>query len=123
MKYAVSSVTLFVEDIPTAKRFYTETLGIPADESQSNPRFVFLQMKGDTLLLLQDASTAVEGFNTRPGGTEVGFEVDDVDQTYEEWRVQGVKMLNEPHDQPFGRTFNAIDPDGHLLNVYRLRSR
>jgi catechol 2,3-dioxygenase-like lactoylglutathione lyase family enzyme len=121
--YALSSVTLYVEDIPTSRRFYTEKLGIPVNEDQSNDYFVMLQVKGDALFMLQSAGTAMDGFNTRSGGTEIGFEVDDVDRTYAEWKSRGVQTLTEPHDQPFGRTFNASDPDGHLLNVYRLKGQ
>ena len=123
MNYVLSSVTLYVQDIPTSKQFYREKLGIPVDEEQSNDYFVMLRMNGDSLLMLQSAGMAPEGFSTRPGGAEIGFEMDDVDQTYQEWKSRGVQMLNEPHDQPFGRTFNATDPDGHLLNVYRVRGQ
>ncbi|MDQ6693449.1 MAG: VOC family protein [Chloroflexota bacterium] len=124
MNYTLATVNLFVRDIPTSRQFYTEKLGIKADEAQSDDStFVFLPMKGECALLLQAARTADAGISTAPGGVEVGFEVDDVDATWEAWKGSGVKMLNEPHDKPFGRTFNATDPDGHLLNVYKLVGR
>ncbi len=122
MKYKLTTINLFVCDIPTSRQFYIEKLGIEADEEQSTPRFVWLQT-GGCALLLQAANTADAGINTAPGGVEVGFEVDDVDAIWEAWKAVGVNLLNEPHDKPFGRTFNALDPDGHLINVYKLVDR
>ncbi len=124
MNYTLATVNLFVRDIPTSRQFYSEKLGIAADEAQSdNSTFVFLPMKGECALLLQAARTADAGITTAPGGVEVGFEVDDVDATWNSWKEAGVKLINEPHDKPFGRTFNGLDPDGHLLNVYKLAVR
>ena len=52
--------------------------------------------------------------------SEVAFMVDDeatVDKLYEAWRADGVTIEQEPMTAVFGRTFVALDPDGHRLRV------
>jgi predicted enzyme related to lactoylglutathione lyase len=40
-----------------------------------------------------------------------------VDQVFEEWKAKGVTVVEEPHDDVFGRTFVIADPDGNLIRV------
>jgi uncharacterized glyoxalase superfamily protein PhnB len=39
--------------------------------------------------------------------------VDDVDAHYEQARARGATILREPQDEPYGRLYNAADPEGH----------
>jgi predicted enzyme related to lactoylglutathione lyase len=41
-----------------------------------------------------------------------------VDQTHADWRERGLKVAQPPTDMEFGRTFVALDPDGHRLRVF-----
>jgi uncharacterized glyoxalase superfamily protein PhnB len=40
-------------------------------------------------------------------------EVDDVDAHLERARGAGAEILREPKDEPYGRLYNAADPEGH----------
>ncbi|WP_390886033.1 VOC family protein [Kocuria rhizophila] len=40
-----------------------------------------------------------------------------IDGQYQHWCNLGVTIVQEPHDDVFGRTFIAQDPDGNLLRV------
>lgn len=40
-------------------------------------------------------------------------EVDDVDAHLERARAGGAEILREPKDEPYGRLYNAADPEGH----------
>ena len=54
------------------------------------------------------------------GTTEVCFNVDDEDglmKTFDDWTSKGVTIAQEPVDMPFGKTFLAVDPDGHRIRV------
>jgi predicted enzyme related to lactoylglutathione lyase len=42
----------------------------------------------------------------------------DAQALYEVVRVDGVRILTEPFDGPFGRTFAMADPDGYRITVY-----
>ena len=39
--------------------------------------------------------------------------VDDVDAHCERARAEGAVILREPKDEPYGRLYNAADPEGH----------
>jgi predicted enzyme related to lactoylglutathione lyase len=54
---------------------------------------------------------------------ELSFEVDDVDDIWKRWKEQGVEIVTEPMDLPFGRYFMAKDPEGHYLSAYCLAAR
>ncbi len=57
------------------------------------------------------------------GGAELVFALatpDAVDTTCAEWAERGLDILQSPGNMDFGRTFVALDPDGHRLRVYCL---
>jgi predicted lactoylglutathione lyase len=54
------------------------------------------------------------------GGFELGFPVNsesEVDRIADDWRIQGIRIIQNPVTMDFGRTFTALDPDGHRLRV------
>ena len=51
---------------------------------------------------------------------DTGFEVENVDATFAEWKEKGVEMVTEVSDMPFGRTFLARTPDNHVLRVLQV---
>jgi predicted enzyme related to lactoylglutathione lyase len=115
-------VILYVRDVAAAQAFYTDALGLTVVPEESGPHFVTLRGEGGSLLALQDTATAQfppkdEAGN---GGVELSFAADDVDATWQRWRQQGVTLVTEPMDLPFGRYFMARDPEGYYLSVYRL---
>jgi predicted enzyme related to lactoylglutathione lyase len=123
MHYALGIVSLYVRDLDRARAFYTETLGLPEVPELSGPGFIALRPAGGSLIAVQDAATGAPGLAGAPGGCELGLAVADVDAVWREWTARGVRILSEPVDRPFGRTFLAQDPEGHLLNVYRPADR
>ncbi len=55
------------------------------------------------------------------GGSEVGFRVDGaarIDSMHGDWQAKGATTALPPTDLDFGRSFVALDPDGHGLRVY-----
>ncbi len=116
MKYRLGMVILHVQDLQRARAFYTDTLGLPIVPEFSDDRFVVVQPAGDAQIGITSAPGAASG----PGSTELAMEVSDVDSVYREWKSQGVTLLTEPTDFPFGRAFDAQDPDGNKLNVFKV---
>ncbi len=41
----------------------------------------------------------------------------DIDEVYARWTAKAVTVVEEPHDDVFGRTFVVADPDGNLIRV------
>ena len=40
-----------------------------------------------------------------------------IDARFEQWTGKGVRVVREPYDEVFGRTFLVADPDGNLIRV------
>jgi catechol 2,3-dioxygenase-like lactoylglutathione lyase family enzyme len=118
----ISAITLFVEDLAAAKRFYGDVFQLPVffeDDNSAVFRF------GDTLVNLLEASEAATlvapaTVATPDAGVRFQFTlgVDDVDATVEELQSRGVELLNGPMDRPWGiRTASFRDPGGHIWEV------
>ena len=118
----IVAVTLFVEDLAAAKRFYSEVFELPVFfEDENSAVFKF----GDTLINLLDAREAPELVAPAPvakadGGVRFQFtlEVDDVDAMAAGLERRGVELLNGPMDRPWGlRTASFCDPAGHIWEL------
>jgi catechol 2,3-dioxygenase-like lactoylglutathione lyase family enzyme len=118
----IAAITLFVEDLAAAKKFYTDVFELPVFfEDDNSTVFKF----GDTLVnLLEEgeASTLVAPATVATPDAGVRFQftlgVDDVDATVDELKSRGVELLNGPMDRPWGiRTASFRDPGGHIWEV------
>jgi catechol 2,3-dioxygenase-like lactoylglutathione lyase family enzyme len=119
---AIAAITLFVEDLEAAKRFYREVFELRvAFEDDSSTVFRF----GETLINLLKTSEApglVEPATVATQDAGVRFQytlgVDDVDAMCEELKERGVDLLNGPMDRPWGiRTASFRDPGGHIWEI------
>jgi catechol 2,3-dioxygenase-like lactoylglutathione lyase family enzyme len=118
----IAAITLFVEDMAAAKRFYTDVFQLPVFfEDENSTVFKF----GDTLVNLLETSeasalVAPATVATPDAGARFQFTlgVDDVDATVDELKSRGVELLNGPIDRPWGiRTASFRDPGGHIWEV------
>ena len=118
----IAAITLFVEDLAAAKRFYSDVFQLPVFfEDDNSTVFKF----GDTLVNLLKASeapalVAPATAATPDAGVRFQFTlgVDDVDAMVNELKSRGVELLNGPIDRPWGiRTASFRDPGGHIWEV------
>jgi catechol 2,3-dioxygenase-like lactoylglutathione lyase family enzyme len=118
----IAAITLFVDDLEEAKRFYGAVFGLPVVfEDENSAVFKF----GETLINLLKATEApglVEPAIVAPFDSGVRFQftlaVQDVDAMCEELRGRGVELLNGPMDRPWGiRTASFRDPGGHIWEI------
>ncbi len=121
MSYTLGITIIYVRDIQKVTQFYTEIMGLPVVKEQSSDTFVALATAGGALVALQDASRNKSYEKVNAGGIELGFEVEDVDATWRDWQAKGAQTLTSPADFPFGRAFDAQDPEGHLISIYKLK--
>ncbi|MFZ1878890.1 MAG: VOC family protein [Gaiellaceae bacterium] len=118
----IAAITLFVDDLEEAKRFYGAVFGLPVVfEDENSAVFKF----GETLINLLKATEAtglVEPAIVASSDSGVRFQftlaVQDVDAMCEELRGRGVELLNGPMDRPWGiRTASFRDPGGHIWEI------
>ncbi|MFE0690347.1 VOC family protein [Streptomyces xiamenensis] len=110
---------VYVDDAPEAARFYADLLELkPTFET---PGYISFSL-GDGADLALWSGHADGGPN--PGAPRTG-EVclclpgapEAIDRRYEQWVAKGVRVVSEPADMVFGRTFVVADPDGNLIRV------
>jgi catechol 2,3-dioxygenase-like lactoylglutathione lyase family enzyme len=118
----IAAITLFVEDLEAARRFYEEVFRLPLHYRDDNSAvFKF----GETLINLLQVSQAPGLIAPAPvaspdGGVRFQFtlDVDDVDAMCDVLEKRGVELLNGPMDRPWGiRTASFRDPGGHIWEI------
>ena len=118
----IGAITLFVEDVETAKQFYLDVFSLPVHfEDEVSAVFNF----GGTLVNLLKASEASELIgpavvaSAQAGARmQLTIEVDDVDAICAELSKRGVELVNGPMDRPWGvRTAAFRDPGGHIWEI------
>jgi len=118
----IGAITLFVEDLDAAKRFYREVFGLPVTfEDEDSAVFDF----GNTIVNLLRTTAARELIEPAAvAGLDAGarlqltIQVDDVDAICAELATRGIELLNGPLDRPWGvRTASFRDPGGHIWEV------
>lgn len=111
-------VLLFVTNPQKSGLFYQDLLGIkPVEES---PTFVMFVLKNGGTIGLWSKYTAEPRVDACAGASEICFPAEDVDAVYEAWGKKHITIAQKPTDMDFGRTFVALDPDGHRIRVYKL---
>ena len=119
---AIAAITLFVEDLGEAKRFYSEVFQLRVFfEDDNSAVFKF----GETLVNVLQSNEAPElvapaTVASPDAGVRFQFTlgVEDVDATCEKLTARGVELLNGPMDRPWGvRTASFRDPGGHIWEI------
>ncbi len=109
-------VNLLVGDPATSAAFYRDLLGLePAEQS---PTFAMFALPSGIGVGLWSSATTAPPPSAAPGAAELCFVDADVDRVHAAWAARGVRIAQAPTDMDFGRTFVALDPDGHRLRVF-----
>jgi catechol 2,3-dioxygenase-like lactoylglutathione lyase family enzyme len=110
----VDFVSVLTRDIPRAKTYYGETLGLPIEsEGESDLEFTLGQVTLDVF----DPSSAGQGFAPSPAG--IAIRVPDVAAARAELEAKGVEFDGEiVHTSVCDMSFFK-DPDGNALILHR----
>jgi catechol 2,3-dioxygenase-like lactoylglutathione lyase family enzyme len=110
----VDFVSVLTQDIPRAKRFYGETLGLPIEtEGENDLEFTLGQV---TLDVFNPASVGQE-FAPSPAG--IAIRVPDVAAARAELEAKGVQFDGEIVDTGVCHFAFFEDPDGNKLMLHR----
>ena len=109
---------VYVRDAQAATAFYSGLFEIkPAFTS---PAYVAFEVAPGVLFALW-SRRGEHAVPATPRTSEVGLMVPrpgpSVDEVYAHWAAKGVHVVEEPHEEAFGRTFVIADPDGNLIRV------
>jgi catechol 2,3-dioxygenase-like lactoylglutathione lyase family enzyme len=114
----VSAISLFVEDLQTAKSFYEAVFGVEVVFEDENSVCVKFEQLFVNLLLGSAAQQQVEPAPVagRDSGSrfQLSIWVDDVDAACVAVEERGVDLLTGPVEREWGlRVATFTDPDGH----------
>lgn len=117
--FKIDSFVLYVEDIETSNKFYTELF--ECEGQVLSPTFVSFSLGSGITIELKQLAQVIPSANTTGGGTELSLMVEGsttLRKLYKQWETGGVKFLQAPIELVFGLTFVAIDPDKHRIRVF-----
>jgi predicted enzyme related to lactoylglutathione lyase len=119
MMPSFSFLLLHVENHAASATFYNELLNIPIIEQK--PDFSMLPLCDGVMLGLWARDDVQPTSTGQTGANEVAFTVADagaVEAAHAEWKQRGLTIIQAPTQMSFGRTFVALDPDGHRIRVF-----
>ena len=106
-------VIVTTADVPRARQFFGEKLGLTTEDDIGDQFSQFTTREGTLWAFAGRPPHAVAN------GAELYLTVEDVDAAYATWKARGVEMVTAPADQPFGRTFAFRDMDGRVMHAWR----
>jgi predicted enzyme related to lactoylglutathione lyase len=111
-------LVLYVDNPAASAAFYRDLFG--REPVEASPTFVLFALERGLMLGLWSRRTVVPAAVAGGGGAELAVAVADadVDATFADWTARGLTIAQPPTAMDFGRTFVALDPDGHRLRVF-----
>ena len=111
-------IGIVVEDVEKAREFYEKKLKLEVNEACRIPgEFAAFKLEGGAMFAVQKSIQCQGKTINQP--FEPALAVDDIGLTYADFVSAGVKVLEEPHELPFGLTFLFQAPEGHVMRVYQ----
>lgn len=120
MKIKLGANVIYVSDLPRAKEWYENILGMKTLDYRP-PEFLETELEGAIFNIETENPKRPEGFReVRIGGrSSIEFIVENIKEFIEEARTKGVKIVVEPV-APFWGGWNAViaDPDGNEFTIH-----
>ena len=110
-------ISIAVSDAQTSAAFYEKYLGAARDTFDFGPNAV--AFVGWPAFAVNSAGAPGQPPpNPEATSIQLWWRASDAQALYEAVAADGVKILREPFDGPFGRTFTMADPDGYRVTIY-----
>lgn len=121
-------ITILVEDLDEAIKFYTEKLGfeLTADSQFGDFRWVTVALSSQPDIGIVFVKADTENKRNRLGSQVadhvfITLETDDVDRDYKTMKEKGVVFYGEPQDKPYGREVVFEDLYGNRFDLITVR--
>ncbi len=120
MNFKMRYVILYVSDFTKSKAFYEEILALPIRGEHGT--YVEFDT-GSTILSIntKESVREITGLDIPEHSSqtfELGFVVENVEETIGELRKKDVQILVEPVTKPWGQVVAYVaDPDGNLIEI------
>jgi predicted enzyme related to lactoylglutathione lyase len=114
---AIGFVAIPVTDIPRARKFYEEVLGLSVSDEMMGGKWIEYAVDDDTLAI----ANVGEQWTPSDQGTGAAFEVEDFDDAVKHLKDQQVHFAADPFETPCCYMAVVQDPDGNKLIIHKLK--
>jgi predicted enzyme related to lactoylglutathione lyase len=118
-KTRIGAVVYIVRDLNKTRHFYGEVLDLPIETVKGHDGDFLAAQAGEISLVFFQG-------NDKPGRTPIvvfTLEEEDIHALVDRLAERGVEIIAPVQDAPDGGlTADFLDPDGHVLSVYKTRA-
>ena len=114
---AIGFVAIPVTDIPRARNFYEEVLGLKVSDEMMGGNWIEYAVGEDTLAIANVSDT----WRPSDQGTGAALEVEDFDDAIKRLKDRYVRFAAEPFETPCCHMAVVQDPDGNKLIIHKLK--
>ena len=114
---AIGFVAIPVTDIPRARKFYEEVLGLKVSDEMMGGKWIEYTVGQDTLAI----ANVRDMWRPSDQGTGAAFEVEDFDDAIKRLKDRHVRFAAEPFETPCCHMAVVQDPDGNKLMIHKLK--
>jgi predicted enzyme related to lactoylglutathione lyase len=108
-----------VKDMPRARAFYENVLGLGQGSGGASSPWVEFDLPGGGCLAI---TTVTPNEPSASAGGTIAFEVDHLPATIAELKSRDVKFLAEGIESPVCRMAIISDPDGNAIVLHKLKT-
>jgi catechol 2,3-dioxygenase-like lactoylglutathione lyase family enzyme len=119
----LEGITLSVASVERSIAFYRDKLGLQVEVDKA-PEFGMIRVGGEnggTIgLLSMELAGGAAAKNWTPeqrAAIHVELSTDDLDALYRELTARDVRFHTPPHDEPWERCMDLLDPDGYTVEI------
>lgn len=108
------SAVFYSKDLNALITFYTDFLNAKIEARQEN-RFMYVRLEDDSRIAIKVGSQDREV----PGHQSLFVEVPNMDDWYKKALDQNINIYKHLKDEPWGKEFSVLDPDGNKVVFYQ----
>ena len=117
MPIGPSFISLQVRDLDAAAEFYENRVGLR--RAGFSPPHAVVFATEPIAFAVREPLPTTDLDAGQPGlGIAAWFKVDGAQQLHDQLAANGVTIVTDPFDGPFGRTFAFADPDGYVITIH-----
>jgi predicted enzyme related to lactoylglutathione lyase len=111
-----SFISLQVHDLEASARFYEDRLGLT--RAPFSPPHAVVFDTSPIPFAVRDPLPDLDATDKLGWGVALWLQAEDPDKIHADLVEHGARIVTEPFDGPFGRTFAFADPDGYVVTLH-----
>src|SRR5690242_12780986 len=109
-------ISLQVSDLEASAAFYSEQVGL--QRAAQSPLGAVVFATAPIPFAVREPAIDLQAVERLGWGVAIWLKADDPQALHDRLVDAGVRVVTEPFDGPFGRTFVFADPDGYAVTIH-----